>query len=397
MTTVTEELPFILHGSADSLDKDIVYILPKMLSYHDALLFCNYKKGENRNIMTMYPTGVVKQCMKGLPDEINNSLLVTYPLHQQQHEMLINRPVTRIIPLKVVRGIRSVLSHLSKSSLRPVIKPALRSSDLGEYLRVLEKVDFNEESVKNLLDVEICKMLGFQLGQTLALVEGTELYTKGQISEHWPELSPFMKRQEELVLSSLSVLNKFNDLLVAHLKPLRITPLKEHKVGVFSCAFRDNPLQIHEQCSHVIVIDMQPGKERCLHFGHIDNTLLSELTNIVAFACFFKVVDGPVVAYAYTPEEKKQDIKISQQLTQLLDAYPKLKLFIECCATGCSDELEQQRIDLFEEKLPLDISIAVIKQETHKLALIGARDKSTNEAIATERLSGLATKLELQF
>ncbi len=372
MTEESTSYPFIVHGSADSTDHDVVFILPKMLLYHEALKFCNYKKAENRNIMTMYNCGVVKQCMKGLPDEINNSLIVTYPLHEQVHEMPIKQRVTRIIPLKVVRALRSILSHLSKSSLRTSIKPALRSFDLGEYIRVLDKVDFNEQSIVKLLDVEICKMLGFQIGQTLALLEGSEIYTKGQIAEQYPELTPFMRREEDEVLTSLDSLNVLHKRLLQHLKKIKITPIVEYKVSVFTCSspVEEDSLEIYEQCSNILVIDMQPGKERCLYFGHINHTLMRE--DQETLFCF-KVVDGPIVTLGY------KDGEIHQR-PQAFDEYPRVARFTSCCTAGCTEELESVRIEEYHEQNALDVCYVI--DGTPKI--VGARDRATNTPVSVD-------------
>jgi hypothetical protein len=52
------------------------------------------------------------------------------------------------------------------------------------------KIDFSKFE----LDAEDGKFLAFQLGQTLGLIHGKELYTKKQIGEAFPSLQPFLER-----------------------------------------------------------------------------------------------------------------------------------------------------------------------------------------------------------
>lgn len=61
------------------------------------------------------------------------------------------------------------------------------------------------------LDVEELKYVAFQFGQTLALVEGRELYTKRTVYEHFPPLGPFIYRE---ATGNLAVLNEFRDRLI---------------------------------------------------------------------------------------------------------------------------------------------------------------------------------------
>jgi hypothetical protein len=76
----------IIHGSADSTDVDVNYFMetPIPPDRHSLLTFCNETKEENRNVLYYSKEeGVVIECMKGTPDETNNSSMATYGLHKQ--------------------------------------------------------------------------------------------------------------------------------------------------------------------------------------------------------------------------------------------------------------------------------------------------------------------------
>ena len=69
-----------IHGSADSTDRDVVYVFEQMPPFQECQLFCNGDPEENRNIIVV-EDGIVTRCFKGNPDEVNNAVRTTYPLH----------------------------------------------------------------------------------------------------------------------------------------------------------------------------------------------------------------------------------------------------------------------------------------------------------------------------
>ena len=48
------------------------------------------------------------------------------------------------------------------------------------------------------------KVIAFQIGQGLGLLEGKELYTKSTIAKEYPLLKPFLYREDNLDFSSLN-------------------------------------------------------------------------------------------------------------------------------------------------------------------------------------------------
>lgn len=187
-----------IHGSGNSTDVDVVYVFDELPSLNECKKFCSADSTENRNIITI-SDGIVTNCYKGTVDEINNALLRTYKLHEQTSPLLVNRLVERVKPLKYVRGIRIILSHLSRSQYRPEVKYALRN---GFSVRLntlsdidLNRIDFNTLNNK-MTSEDIAKTIAFQIGQMFALLtENIELYTKDEISEKYPELECFMNRE----------------------------------------------------------------------------------------------------------------------------------------------------------------------------------------------------------
>jgi hypothetical protein len=251
---------FIVHGSEDSTDHDVVYIFEKQPNFHEMIKFCSEKE-ENRNILIL-ENGVVSSCFKGTPDELNNSLLTTFKLHKQPHyeENPIKLKIERIVGLKVVRSLRSLLTRVSRSKWRKDVKYALKSLNLNHYINALSKIDFN--GMKDLLDIEDCKSLAYQIGQTLALLEGTEIFTKKEVSNYFPSLEFFIYRSKDS-LDHLDILNeylqKFLNYLDSNVKFYQIpgTPL-----NIFLP--KNDKIEIpHLQGT---VINLTNGKERVVHF-----------------------------------------------------------------------------------------------------------------------------------
>lgn len=197
-----------IYGSSDSIDVDIAYIVDKLPSLNECKIFCSSDKNENRNLITIN-NGIITSCYKGTKDELNNAIKNTYSLHHQNTPLLITKSVDRNIPLKIVRSIRSILSHLSRSQYRSEVKLALRSDfncRLNTLLNIdLTTIDFTTLN-NNMLREDILKLIAFQSGQCLCLINGDEYFTKKEISLAYPELSKFLFRIED---TDISILNTF--------------------------------------------------------------------------------------------------------------------------------------------------------------------------------------------
>ena len=136
----------------------------------------------------------------GNEDEANNGLLKTYANHltKQEFENPIKNTVERVTILKVVRACRAILTYFTKhKKYRAQIKETLRSNDFGHYLKTLKDIiDISDSSFYELVNnKDMIKSFAFQLGQTLALIKGDELYTKNEIAQEFPELRPMLMRE----------------------------------------------------------------------------------------------------------------------------------------------------------------------------------------------------------
>jgi hypothetical protein len=225
--------PFQYFGSSDSKDLDIIFFVDKIpptiaeaaakcaalsetyqtLFATDKIINCN---------LAIVQNGVLIDSFKGNLDELNNSLMLTYDLHAQAHPNPITKRLIRDVDLKFLRAARSVLSHLTKSQHRIIVKNALKG-DIWLKHKVLEVIDLNDLDWSNakLDSLEIKKALAFQIGQTLALWNGKEIYTKKEIGLAFPILKPYLDRQPNtdfkdlqnaLVLFTCALKNKMKNM-----------------------------------------------------------------------------------------------------------------------------------------------------------------------------------------
>lgn len=124
------------HGSEDSLDKDMFYVVDEIPeSTKECGDFCSEDVTENRNLIVI-KEGKVVEVYKGTIDEVNNSLFLTYKNHKQEYDLLVDGLVERDLALKTVRVTRCFLSHYSRTIYRTKIKNALKSYSWKERLEV---------------------------------------------------------------------------------------------------------------------------------------------------------------------------------------------------------------------------------------------------------------------
>ena len=186
-----------IHGSEDSTDLDVIYVVDELPSLQECKTFCSDKE-ENRNLITV-ENGIVTSVYKGTPDEVNNALLDTYKFHEQEYPLLVERKVERDVHIKAIRAVRGILSHLSRSMFRPEIKNALRGSWSVriETLRLIhdhfDEIDFDHLQ-NNMSGDDVKKLIAFQIGQVLALTDFVELYTKSEIASYFTDLKPYLYR-----------------------------------------------------------------------------------------------------------------------------------------------------------------------------------------------------------
>jgi len=78
--------------------------------------------------------------------------------------------------------------------MRKKVKSVFKRRDMHHMLSLLESFPFVDAAAG--LSVHIRKSVAFQLGQTLGLVMGRELFTKGDIAAQYPRLHPWIARTD---------------------------------------------------------------------------------------------------------------------------------------------------------------------------------------------------------
>ena len=201
MIVDTDIVAKYIHGSEDSTDIDVCYVLNRIPSFGEAQDFCAHgNEDDNRNVIHIQ-NGVVDYTFKGSVDEVNNSIIATYNLHEQKYPLLITSELDRDIPIKILRSLRIILSHISRSQYRKIIKAALRS-EWKDKIVLLNEINFDDidwSMVKEHSKMSIpsvYKTIAFQIGQTLGLIEGKEYYTKNDIAKEFPLLKDSLYRIE---------------------------------------------------------------------------------------------------------------------------------------------------------------------------------------------------------
>lgn len=202
--------PIIIHGSENSLDRDAYLIVPEPLSKKDAKSICDSYRDINANLICVN-NGKVTWNYKGTIDECNNSILSTYHLHQQEYANPILEPMQRSYGLKLVRTLRGLLSHCSRTQYRETVKKAMISTDIMQKIQTLKSINLNEiKDFEKSNIIEHYKFFAFQLGQTLALIQdNVELFTKNSVGKYYPELNKYLQRQSSEVNDLQEFLNNF--------------------------------------------------------------------------------------------------------------------------------------------------------------------------------------------
>ena len=214
-----------IHGSEDSIDVDTYYWVDELPpTIQECKTWCESREGENANLFTIHTeivgeqySSVVDKVYKGVPDEVNNSLLRTYDLHNQESSLPPGlHYVQRDKFIKYIRSVRIILSHLSRSQYRSNVKSALSGGDwkfkLNTLLSIpLADIDFSTLNHR-MTPEDIKKVIAFQIGQSIGLMDGYEYYTKSEIADAYPILRQFLYRDPE------SNINELDDMLKSFIK-----------------------------------------------------------------------------------------------------------------------------------------------------------------------------------
>lgn len=230
---ITDGLQFNIYGSKSSTDYDVMVFVSsigtieyshkmiKKINTELTQLFAKLgmpPKKVNANIGVVVD-GMMTRVFKGTPDECNNSLFFTYHNHSQIHQQVVRFPYDRFDidykHLKLKRCYRFLLSFYSRTKIRAEIKDALRGNFL-QRLAVLQCIDFNLPEFKDFPGKkeshdDIYKVIAFQLAQTISLMRGFQLYTKEEVIEDYPDLTPYIMREK---VEDHSALNKYLEILI---------------------------------------------------------------------------------------------------------------------------------------------------------------------------------------
>lgn len=166
----------------------------KYISRDTDNLFSVSSKEVDENLCII-DNGTVSWCYKGSKDEVNNMLYHTYDLHPQNYPRMVDRLVDRNAPLKAFRCVRIVLSMLSRTVHREEVKAALKSKDALERIDTLSSISIHiieKLGNKNFNIQYFRRKAAFQLGQTVALLEGKEIYTKMNMCRYFNDYSLFL-------------------------------------------------------------------------------------------------------------------------------------------------------------------------------------------------------------
>ncbi|KAL6075301.1 hypothetical protein QOT17_003706 [Balamuthia mandrillaris] len=229
------------------------------------------RKMENRNIVVVEVVSkeeqeeevVICDCFKGSADAIQNCVVRTYGLHPQAHPNPFHRSLHRNVPLRVIKALRDLLGLLCRAldtqqhqqagcdveskqteqgegerqeggktindskweqEQRQTIKQALRSNNYNQRRLVLAGIDFADERwwSSGGMSASVWKTIAFHLAQSVALMQGRELFTKQAIIDEFASLAPFMYRQAKgCIMANLGVrLNEYRDRFLEMIAPV---------------------------------------------------------------------------------------------------------------------------------------------------------------------------------
>lgn len=161
------------------------------------------------------------------------------------------------MPLKVVRAVRGVLSQLTRTRYRAELKAALASNNSYQRSECLAAIDF--DSVE--LTPDTGKLLAFQLAQTIALIDGRELYTKGELKTLFPDCAPLIDRAAG---GAPGQLNLLRDELLRRLKGVYVRQKGDLNLFMYGNALAIDDWNQFARQSRGMIIDVK--RERCVAF-----------------------------------------------------------------------------------------------------------------------------------
>jgi hypothetical protein len=200
--------PYYFFGSPDSTDTDVMIDHPDALSQETdskivKALKAQYPAIEKWNInIVRIQDGIVVSSIpnKGAADSANNSLYYTFKYHDQIFDFPLVSSVNRNLPLATVKCVNACLlwckGNNRDEEYRDRLRPILRSGNWFDCVNLLPTLTFETPFTNNNAENRnIYKSLAFNIGQTIALFNSKEIYTKGGMGEYHPTLIPLLKRE----------------------------------------------------------------------------------------------------------------------------------------------------------------------------------------------------------
>lgn len=233
------------YGSHDSTDKDVVFYLDKLPIFIEdrkrlTALIKKELKVDWNPILAKVENGIVVDCTypKASPESLNNSIFDTYNYHKQDFLCPVTRLVERNVILAIYKTIRLLLTYLTRTEHRTLIRPTVHwSFDLKLKIRKLQTIDFSmleKFNQPNMKEVDIWKTWCFYVVQNKALLSGQQIYTKLNAIEYEPNSYNFIYRKE------LTLENKkwFNSYVYEYLNLLYDLDIKQ-KENILSLYHQD--------------------------------------------------------------------------------------------------------------------------------------------------------------
>jgi hypothetical protein len=387
----TPDVPFFRHGSPNSVDIDLIYVFPSKPDFKFAKDFLKEgeKIGEDRNIVTI-KDGVISYCYIGIIDSVNNALLTTYSMHDQQFPLPIQRRIKRVVPMKVNETILHVLVKLRKiPSIREGIVSAIKSFDFETRKNMVQKIDFT----KHELDVDTIKTLAFRFSQTLALIHGHECFTKDVTIEQYPLIKPLLYRETpQDPITHLKLLNEFRDMFLDCIRGVSIEIAGDLHMYRVTEQVPVNWFNVH--CNG-LVIDY---RYELLRFYPLDNAKegLSapewpedELGNIDT--------SNIVSVFAYTPSNRsglsKYTIKLGNECFVLTQLHTFESALLEQVFNYLGDN-GKSRMRALQKALAFDQYYYVFRFNNEKLSIVAMRNSLTNLLEPAEIVKQVNDKLD---
>ena len=214
--------PYYYYGSADSTDVDVIIAIPKSdMPEHQEdrkrmvkRLVVEHGLDWNATLVVIEDGYLVDTIYpKAWVDGLNNALWQTYALHEQDFPNPLQGELKRNRLLSIYKTARTVLTTLTRTHYRPIVRPILKGvHDFELKLEALDKIDFctvSDFNQKNTSDIDLWKALAFYLGQNLSLIQDDcQIYTKKALVQHYPELHSFIYRKP-LTEQSIQMLNTY--------------------------------------------------------------------------------------------------------------------------------------------------------------------------------------------